>query len=87
MIFQYTSILAVACIFSATSATAVRKGGKTILYSDHFGSVGENSTYDYVIIGGGTAGLTIAMRLAENESLSVAVIEAGDFYEKDNGNK
>ena len=38
------------------------------------------------VIGGGTAGLTIASRLAEDPSLSVAVIEAGGFYETDNGN-
>ncbi|KAK3374326.1 GMC oxidoreductase-like protein [Lasiosphaeria ovina] len=37
------------------------------------------------IIGGGTAGLTIASRLAPHAS--VAVIEAGGFYEVDNGNK
>lgn len=43
-------------------------------------------TYDYIIVGGGTAGLTIASRLAENPGLSIAVIEAGGFYEADNGN-
>lgn len=45
-----------------------------------------DATYDYVIIGGGTAGLTIASRLAENPALSVAVVEAGGFYQADNGN-
>ena len=38
------------------------------------------------VIGGGTAGLTIAARLAADPSTSVAVIEAGGFYEQDNGN-
>lgn len=38
------------------------------------------------IIGGGTAGLTVAARLAETPAVSVAVIEAGNFYELDNGN-
>ena len=38
------------------------------------------------VIGGGTAGLTIAARLAAEPSTSVAVIEAGGFYEQDNGN-
>ncbi|KAF2501935.1 alcohol oxidase [Lophium mytilinum] len=37
-----------------------------------------------VVIGGGTAGLAIASRLAQ--VASVAVIEAGGFYEQDNGN-
>ncbi|KAK4206634.1 GMC oxidoreductase [Rhypophila decipiens] len=43
---------------------------------------GSNATYDYVIVGGGTAGLALASRLAE--SFSVAVIEAGGFYQVDN---
>ncbi|EJD43584.1 glucose-methanol-choline oxidoreductase [Auricularia subglabra TFB-10046 SS5] len=33
--------------------------------------------YDFVIIGGGTAGLAIAARLSENSEVIVAVIEAG----------
>ncbi|KAK7193436.1 alcohol oxidase [Paraphaeosphaeria sporulosa] len=33
--------------------------------------------YDYVVIGGGTAGLVIAARLTENPSVKVGVIEAG----------
>lgn len=45
-----------------------------------------NASYDYVIIGGGTAGNAIAARLAENASVSVAVVEAGGYYEVDNGN-
>ncbi|KIJ41961.1 GMC oxidoreductase [Sphaerobolus stellatus SS14] len=33
--------------------------------------------YDYVIVGGGTGGLTVAGRLTEDPNVSVAVIEAG----------
>lgn len=39
------------------------------------------ATYDYVVVGGGTAGLAIAARLSESGSRSVAVIEAGTYYE------
>lgn len=38
------------------------------------------------IVGGGTAGLTVALRLVESGRFSVAVIEAGGFYEVDAGN-
>ena len=38
------------------------------------------------VVGGGTSGLAVAKRLAENPTVSVAVIEAGGFYELDNSN-
>jgi choline dehydrogenase-like flavoprotein len=37
-----------------------------------------STTFDYVIVGGGTAGLVLANRLSANPSITVAVIEAGD---------
>ncbi|KAL4967505.1 GMC family oxidoreductase [Aspergillus stella-maris] len=36
-------------------------------------------TYDYVIVGGGVSGLTVANRLSEDADLSILVIEAGEF--------
>ncbi|KAK3985153.1 hypothetical protein QBC44DRAFT_362517 [Cladorrhinum sp. PSN332] len=33
--------------------------------------------YDYIIVGGGTAGLAVAARLAENPALTIGVLEAG----------
>ncbi|KAK2599590.1 hypothetical protein N8I77_011331 [Diaporthe amygdali] len=40
----------------------------------------QDAAFDYVIVGGGTAGLTLAARLSEDPSTSVAVIEAGTYY-------
>lgn len=62
-------------------------GGRGQLLGSTFGLPGTNATFDYVVVGGGTAGLTIATRLASNPAVSVAVIEAGGFYEIDNGNR
>ncbi|KAJ5033354.1 uncharacterized protein L3040_008472 [Drepanopeziza brunnea f. sp. 'multigermtubi'] len=45
---------------------------------------GVTATYDYVVVGGGTAGLAMAARLSENSAISVAVIEAGSLYQVTN---
>jgi choline oxidase len=39
--------------------------------------------YDYVVVGGGTAGVIVAARLAEDESSSVCLVEAGPSEEGD----
>jgi len=39
--------------------------------------LGVNGSFDFLVVGGGTAGLTLATRLAQNGSFSVAVVEAG----------
>lgn len=43
-------------------------------------------TYDYVIVGGGTAGLTVASRLAQAGNFTVGIIEAGSQFSEESGN-
>ena len=38
----------------------------------------DGEAFDYVIIGGGTAGLVLAARLTENPAVQVVVLEAGE---------
>jgi choline dehydrogenase len=36
--------------------------------------------FDYVVVGGGSAGCTVASRLSENGEYSVALLEAGGTH-------
>ncbi|KAJ6558835.1 glucose-methanol-choline oxidoreductase [Mycena vulgaris] len=65
MLFKF---LATCCF---TSASAIKHG----VTSSADGI--DRRTYDYVVIGGGLAGLTVAGRLTEDPSISVLVVEAG----------
>lgn len=71
---------------TTSSAPADSITGQPLLGSS-FGIPGLNATYDYLIVGGGTAGLVLANRLSASGAHTVAVIEAGSFYELSNGNQ
>ncbi|GAW17173.1 hypothetical protein ANO14919_066250 [Xylariales sp. No.14919] len=64
----------------------LRDSSITGLLGTSFGIPGQDYEFDYVVVGGGTTGLAVASRLAEKNSLTVGVIEAGSFYELSNGN-
>lgn len=75
-----SAVCALAALLAAP-ADAIRPSGSS------FGVPGLNATYDYIVVGGGNAGLTLATRLAQQQGGSVAVVEAGTFYEIGNGNR
>uniref|UniRef100_L7J8I6 Choline dehydrogenase n=1 Tax=Pyricularia oryzae (strain P131) TaxID=1143193 RepID=L7J8I6_PYRO1 len=59
---------------------------KRTTFGTSFGIPGDNATFDYVVVGGGNAGLAVAARLAQQQKGTVAVVEAGSFYEIGNSN-
>lgn len=73
-------------LWAALAASVSAVSDKPPPLGSSFGVPGRNATFDYIVVGGGTAGLTLATRLAEQQAGSVAVVEAGGFYEIDNGN-
>lgn len=79
---------AVLAVLASTSAATIisQLSSSNRLTGTNFGIPGRNATYDYVIVGGGTAGSVVAARLTEHTNASVAIIEAGSFYELSNGN-
>ena len=79
--------LCIAAVSGSANLLTFVDGSVGNILGTAFGAPGTNATFDYVIVGGGTAGLTIATRLASDPAISVAVIEAGGFYEIDNGNR
>jgi len=87
-VLQFLSLCScVASVAGQVNLLTYVNGGIGDILGSSFGAPGTNASYDYVVVGGGTAGLTLATRLAEDPNISVAVIEAGGFYELDNGNR
>ncbi|KEP48703.1 glucose dehydrogenase [Rhizoctonia solani 123E] len=70
------SLSVITCV-GAVAAKTPRRG----LLSN--GADFASKSFDYVVIGGGTAGLTVAARLAENPNVSVGVIEPGEYLPED----
>ncbi|KAF4454204.1 hypothetical protein F53441_3204 [Fusarium austroafricanum] len=61
---------------SDAAAPGTSPGGDTGAKPGNFTTVISNATYDYIVVGGGTAGLIVAERLVESKK-SVLLIERG----------
>lgn len=83
MTLLFLGLLILSTVNALTPADSI--SGQPLLGSS-FGIPGRNATFNYVIVGGGTAGLALANRLTESGKHTVAVIEAGSFYEISNSN-
>jgi choline dehydrogenase len=81
---QYTMVAS--AFLAATALLAGAFHAAALPPGSQFRRPGFPASFDYVVVGGGTAGLAVVHRLAEDGTCSVAVIEAGGFYEQDNGN-
>lgn len=86
-----TATLALTLLAASTAiSTSIPFGSPPIDYQLLKRSVTTNAatlsgaTYDYIIVGGGLAGLVVANRLSANPNISVAVIEAGASGYADN---
>jgi choline dehydrogenase len=61
---------------------AALSGGNAVLHRRASGvqtdpMIVDGHTFDYIVIGGGLSGLTVASRLSENATKTILVIEAG----------
>ncbi|WFD23850.1 hypothetical protein MEQU1_002544 [Malassezia equina] len=79
------AVVSAAVVLSATESLAfanVTSFSKRTMTTNGWDLDGKS--YDYIIVGGGTAGLVLANRLSANDGTTVAVIEAGDSGYDDN---
>lgn len=77
-------LVPLACTAEAAIISQFSSPGR--LTGSSFGIPTVNATYDYIVVGGGLAGSVVAARLTENSNATVAIVEAGSFYELTNGN-
>jgi choline dehydrogenase len=78
--FGLTAALMVALAYGANAVPAGSIINDIPSLPNPLGPLLSNNTFDYVIVGAGTAGMTLAARLSEDPKVKVAVVEAGVDY-------
>ncbi|KAJ7763137.1 hypothetical protein DFH07DRAFT_939310 [Mycena maculata] len=73
-----TSLISFAVLALASSSAAVPNLGKRVSGVTTSSTGINGSTFDYIVIGGGLAGMTVAGRLTEDPDITVLLIEAGE---------
>ncbi|KAJ7207349.1 hypothetical protein C8J57DRAFT_1070989 [Mycena rebaudengoi] len=72
-----TSLISLALLALAASSSAFPNLEKRISGVKTSPTGIDGQTFDYIVVGGGLAGMTVAARLAENPAMTVLIIEAG----------
>lgn len=76
--------LALALLTLSPSAALANEHANSYTYSKRASGVtsdpttAADQTFDYIVVGAGLAGVTVAARLAENSSLTILLLEAGN---------
>ncbi|KAJ7111152.1 alcohol oxidase [Mycena crocata] len=71
------SLISFALLALASSSSAVPNLEKRVSGVTTSSAGINGSTFDYIVVGGGLTGITVASRLAENPDITVLLIEAG----------
>ena len=73
MLLSSSLLLALPLLSAASPALHKRASG---VQTDP--SLANGQTFDYIVVGAGLGGVTVAARLAENASLTILLLEAGN---------